>query len=386
MPARGGSKSVYQACTKVAKRGRLGSFKLCRHRGRDLAYCRVAGTFHYFGKWGLPETEQRYRTFIASHLAVQALLTARLKVFTAGDLVGRWMAWMTQERGVGDSKVSAARTVALDVCRTHAALPVDQFGPKVLQQIQRRILNDGRYCRSGINRRIRDIVGIWKWGVSEELVTAGAWQALSTVRPLRGGVGWDPLPRTAADSGDVALVVDYLESREMHGAARCIRFMRATGCRPSEAFGVTWSDMNFNSAPPICVIGKHKGTVHGLDRVLVLNEQAVAAVHDGLTTRLGPDAAVFPNSVGNPWEKTTLAHVVERACRALRIPKWTPYQLRHLVATESVNRTGSEAAAAALLGHSPDSKMIRRYSRDRLALAMVAARVVGVPGQGSRVG
>lgn len=323
---------------------------------------------------------------MASHLAAQAPLTAHLKAFTAGDLVGRWMAWMIQERGAGNSKVSAARTLALDVCRQHSALPVDQFGPKALQRIQQRILNDGRHCRSGINRRIRDIVGIWKWGVSEELVTTGAWQALSAVRPLRGGVGWDPLPRTAADSGDVELVVEYLEGRGMHGAARCIRFMRATGCRPSEAFGIEWSDINFNSSPPICVIRKHKGTVHGLGRVLVLNNQATAAVHGGLTTRLGPKALVFPNSVGNPWEKTTMAHVVERACRALGVPKWTPYQLRHLVATESVNRTGSEAAAAALLGHSPDSKMIRRYSRDRIALAMVAALVVGTEGQGSRVG
>jgi integrase len=72
-----------------------------------------------------------------------------------------------------------------------------------------------------------------------------------------------------------------------------------------------------------------------------------------------------------------MAHMIERACSALGIARWTPYQLRHLAATEAVNRTGSEAAAAALLGHSPDSTMIRRYSRNRLLLAAQAARAVG---------
>ena len=40
-------------------------------------------------------------------------------------------------------------------------------------------------------------------------------------------------------------------------------------------------------------------------------------------------------------------------------------------------RMANEAAAAAMLGHAPNSGMIRRYSRNRLELATMAAKVVG---------
>ena len=72
-----------------------------------------------------------------------------------------------------------------------------------------------------------------------------------------------------------------------------------------------------------------------------------------------------------------MGHMIDRACAALGVERWVPYQLRHLAATEAVNRTGNEAAAAAMLGHAPNSGMIRRYSRNRLELATMAAKVVG---------
>ena len=356
------------------------SLRLCLHRSKNLAYCRVGSKFHYFGTWGKLETEQRYRDFLAKRLAVESQRSqceSAAQSITVGALAQRWVAWMTAERGATNSKVSSARTVALDICREHAALPATRFGPRVLQQIQRRLLTDGLICRSGINRRIRDIVGIWKWGVSEELVSSDAWQSLSSIRPLRSGVGWNPPPRVAADPVDVQAVIEFLHGRGMAGAVRCIQFLRFTGCRPSEAYGATWGDMQLQSSPPLYVVRKHKCSGYGMDRVVVLNDHAVAAVASGMHLRSRPDDLVFCNRAGHAWEKTTLAHAIERSCAALGLKKWTPYQLRHLVATETVNRTGNEAAAAALLGHSPDSRMIRRYSRDRIALAMLAARAVG---------
>ncbi len=31
------------------------SLRLCLHRSKNLAYCRVGSKFHYFGTWGKPE-------------------------------------------------------------------------------------------------------------------------------------------------------------------------------------------------------------------------------------------------------------------------------------------------------------------------------------------
>ena len=72
-----------------------------------------------------------------------------------------------------------------------------------------------------------------------------------------------------------------------------------------------------------------------------------------------------------------MLNLIYRACDAVGVGRWTPYQLRHLAATEAVNRTGSEAAAAAMLGHAPNSTVVRRYSRQRFELAALAAKAVG---------
>jgi integrase len=114
-----------------------------------------------------------------------------------------------------------------------------------------------------------------------------------------------------------------------------------------------------------------------MDRVVVLNAAALAVVHEALADCPRLDAPLFLNRAGQQWEDTELLHMVERACKALGEKRWVPYQLRHLAATEAVNRTGSEAAAAAMLGHAPDSTIIRRYSRQRLLLAAQAAEAVG---------
>jgi integrase len=59
-----------------------------------------------------------------------------------------------------------------------------------------------------------------------------------------------------------------------------------------------------------------------------------------------------------------------------QITSWMPYQMRHLAATEAVAATGSETAAAALLGHSPSSTVVRRYSTQRDASARLAADAI----------
>ena len=135
--------------------------------------------------------------------------------------------------------------------------------------------------------------------------------------------------------------------------------------------------MRLSDSPPVYIVRDHKCAVHGMERVVVLNHAALTAVREALAECPRTDTPIFQNRACGSWEKTTLAHMIERACRVLGVPRWTPYQLRHLAATEAVNRTGNEAAAAAMLGHSPDSKTIRRYSRNRTELAAVAAKAVG---------
>jgi integrase len=103
-----------------------------------------------------------------------------------------------------------------------------------------------------------------------------------------------------------------------------------------------------------------------------LNTDAIAALGGGMRVG-GGDAFVFDNTNGRPFKPNALLLAIRRGVSATGCATWYPYGLRHLAATTALARTGSEAAAAALLGHTPRSTIIQRYSRDRRVLAAMAA-------------
>jgi len=300
-----------------------------------------------------------------------------MRPLSVGELCERFVLAMREEHGARSWWEERARAVAMLVCAKYAGLEATAFGPKALQDIQQTLLAEGRLTRYGINRSKQHIVALFKWAVSQELVPPSAWHALQAVRALRRGKGRDNPPRLPADSAAVDAVVAHLMANGNAGAALCIRFMRATGCRPGEAFAATAADFRLSDPLPTYTVREHKNTHRGMERVVPLNAAAVAAVRDALAARPLTHGPLFVNSAGHGWEKSVMLNIVKRACASLGIQHWTPYQLRHLAATEAVNRTGNEAAVAAMLGHAPDSTVVRRYSVNRLELAARAAQAVG---------
>jgi integrase len=346
------------------------------HRPTGQAYVRVRGRIHYLGKYGTHESRVRHRNIVAAAMAQQEAADL-MRPLSVGELCERFVTAMREEHGPRSWWAERARAVALTVCAKHAGVEAAAFGPKALQDIQQTLLAEGRLSRYGINRSKQHIVAMFKWAVAQELVPPSAWHALQAVRALRRGKGRDNPPRLPADSAAVDAVVAHLMANGNTGAALCIRFMRATGCRPGEAFAATAADFRLSDPLPTYTVREHKNTHRGMERVVPLNVAAVGAVRDALAARPLTHGPLFVNSAGHGWEKSVMLNIVKRACAALGIQHWTPYQLRHLAATEAVNRTGNEAAVAAMLGHAPDSTVVRRYSVNRLELAARAAQAVG---------
>ena len=348
------------------------------HKTRNLAYVRLGGKFVYLGRAHSPESHERYHAALADHLAGVAPTTTRQRkprnAFTIGEHAERWYHAMRDQFGPTHQKAYEARHAALELTTHHATATVAEFGPRAFKAIRDRLAKEGR-SRQFVNRRMNSIRRCVRWGVGEELVPGDRIQALAAVDGLRHGSAPETPPRMAADPIAVEMSVRWLDAHGHTGAANLVRFLKATGCRPGEAASARWSEFILGGELPYYRPTRHKTARHGIERLVPMNCDALAAI--GGAMRLGgPDGFVFTHTRGEPFTSNSLLLAVRRAIAGTGCANWSPYGLRHLAATTALARTGSEAAAAALLGHTPRSTIIQRYSRDRLALAMRAAKSI----------
>ncbi len=285
----------------------------------------------------------------------------------------------------------------------HAHVLVVQFGPKSLKAIQQRLAATpcrnlaGRYkgqaspptlCRSQVNSRVNHIRRIFKWGVSEELVPPTILEALRCVSGLRRGEAHDNPPRVAVDPAHVHAVMEHLRATPLQApnqtihrlaVADALEFMLSTGCRPGEACGLRWRDVTLEPEPLVELTEHKTQKATGKSRLIPLNQQAADLI---LRLRRSqetaqPDWPVFDASrQGRPLRTNGMYQTVRRACLATGCPQWSPYQIRHTVASIVVARTGSEVEASALLGHTPGSNVVQRYSRNRLTSARRGAEAL----------
>jgi integrase len=349
----------------------------CVHKGRNLAYITVDGREHYLGRAHSPESHARYRealSALAAGLQPESHPAPRPRGLTVGELAELWYLAMREQFGKTHQKAYEAAHAATELNLHHASARVSEFGPRAFKAIRDRLLRAGR-SRQFINRRMNSIRRCFRWGVAEELVPGDRIQALAAVDGLRHGAAPECPPRQAADPKAVDAAVRWLEAHGHAGAAALVRFLRATGCRPGEACQARWCEFHLDGEAPHYRPARHKTARHGIERLIPLNTDALAAIGGGMGVGRG-SSYVFVHTRGEPFTPNALLLAVRRAIAATGCARWSPYELRHLAATTALAKTGSEAAAAALLGHSPRSTIVQRYSRDRLALAMQAAKAI----------
>jgi integrase len=351
----------------------------CVHKSRNLAYMTLGGREVYLGRAHSPESHAKYREALSALLAglppTEAVRTNRKpSALTVAELAERWYLAERERHGQRHQSVYEAAYAARELNHAHATARVAEFGPRAFKAIRDRMVREGR-SRQWANRMMNAIRRCFRWGVGEELVPGDRLEALAAVDGLRHGAAPEAPPRRAADPEAVESVVRWLEAEGHAGAAALVRFLRATGCRPGEACRAKWCEFTLGGEMPHYRPTTHQTARHGNARLIPLNADALAAIGGGMCVGLA-GVYVFVHTRGDPFTPNALLLAVRRAIAATGCAKWSPYELRHLAATTALAKTGSEAAAAALLGHSPRSTIVQRYSRDRLALAMQAAKAI----------
>lgn len=320
------------------------------HKATGQAYVRHEGKCKYFGKWGLLETEQRYRQWLAGGKSTATCCKI-------ADLIERY----NLDR---PSKNHADKVKAVSDLGPVASLTVDQYSPLAYRK-HREHLDNGNRCARHINDLMRLMQRIFRWGVSMELVPLEVYERLKTVDPLKPHeVEHQSTPRKPVKREHVERTL-----KELHQMpADIIRLLLYTGARPGEICGMRGSEIDQYGPQDTWVYrpSKHKTGHHGKRRYIVFGKQGQAILAKYMTS-----GHLFPSSViiGH-YQPASLRQAVYHACGRVGLSHWTPYQLRHLRMTELSIDKGLEVAASVAghgeLGttrgytHEPDAETLKK--------------------------
>jgi integrase len=139
--------------------------------------------------------------------------------------------------------------------------------------------------------------------------------------------------------------------------AALVRFLWLTGCRPSEAGGLTVEDVRWDER--CAILQEHKTAHRGKVRVIYLSDEALAILR--VQQAEHPRGYLFRRPTGGRWTTHSITQKFARVSRVAGV-KVTAYGLRHSFATDALAKGVPDAQVAALMGHSGTATLHRHYS------------------------
>ena len=314
-------------------------------------------------------------------------------------------------------------TYALDVLlECFPNLPCEEFGPLRLKEVRKRMI-EKKWCRTQINRLVCTVRRMFKWAVSEQMVSPVILHGLQSVTALKRG-------RTKAKESKPVKPVDEQHVYEVLAhttpvVAAMIELQLLTGMRPGELVTMRPCDIDrSNKAVWHYCPETHKNSYRGIERIVSIGPRGQELLRPFLLrakdaycfspteaekqrrqkrtdqrrtppsygNRVGTNRKEHPKRTpGDRYDSTSYRKAVQyaiTACNKVRrteakaagvepdlMPKWTPYQLRHTHATKIRRELGYETAGAAL-GHT-NMSATAIYAERNQGLADEAAKRFG---------
>ena len=401
--------------------------KRCFHRATGRYYVTLGGREIYLGS-DPRRAHREYDRLIAEWLAGGRTLQAGggAADLTIVELVDRFRRWAERQyRHPDGTPTGHAESVVKPALRALRRMYGDtraaEFSPLKLQALREKLVASD-LSRNCVNQRVRIVKQLFKWAVAQELVPVAVHQALETVTGLRAGrtEARETEPVGPVDDATLEATLRYLPPV----VAAMVQVQRLTGMRPDEVCQLRPCDLDRTGDVWLYTPRRHKTAHRGKRRVVCIGPRAqqvllpfllrdaeafcfspaesVARLHAARNAR-----RVTPLSCGNrpgtnrqsrPKRKAGARYCVMNYRRAIQraadranveahrerpdvpagerlVPKWSPNQLRHALATEVRREHGLEAAQVAL-GHAR-ADVTQVYAERDLALAVAVARATG---------
>jgi integrase len=383
---------------------------ICHHKPSGQALVRLNGRDHYLGPYGSGASQAAYNRLIGEWMAGGRQLPAAPPTpLTINEVLVSYKEhveeYYCRPDGQPTTEVNNIRYALRPLRKLYGSLPAMDFGPLKLITVRDAMIDLG-WSRNGINKQIGRIKQFFKWAVSRELVPAGVYHALVTVRGLAPGrsSAADNEPVRPAPQAHIDAVLPLLSSP----VAAMVKLQLFTGARPGEITSMRMAELNMTGPVWKYRPEQHKTRHHGHERVILLGPRAQAVLEPFLTSNTGsylfrPADAVAerrakaaaarktPLQYGNRpgtnrkskpkrtpgefYDVTAYNRAIRRACEAAGIPHWHTHQLRHNSATYLREEFGIEAAKT-ILGHATLSATLL-YAEDSLKKAESIMSKVG---------
>lgn len=379
----------------------------CLHKTSGRAVVFIDRKPVYLGKFNSPEARRKYGEIIANLSKGIGPGSGRAKPDPGITVAHLCLKYATEHLPrYSDDEQDCQRGAVRILRELFGETPAADFGPLRLRTVQAAMIERG-WSRGYINRQVKRLRFIFKWGVSWELVPKHTPEALRTVPSLGHGDAPESKPRRAIPDEQLQAVRAILDGRNRD----LFDLLLLTGARPGELLSLKTGDIDRTGDVWRADLARHKTSHKGKARVLFFNAEAQAILQRYLSAdpakRLFPVrrdsfggaikracevAFGMPDELRNIRRKPTRkqladpnyrpptpAEIVERKKQARewrRQHVWTPHWLRHTVATRLADELGTEAAQR-LLGHA-DRAMTEHYSRAAERLATNAAKALKI--------
>lgn len=396
--------------------------RMSLHKSSGQARVVLAGKEHYLGKWGTPDAHAKYAALMRAWVDSGGVPppqhqapTVVEATYRVRDLQRDYLAFLDatgrhQKHGVPTSQRVYVEITLRAFCAFAGELPVHRLRESLLVQWRDRLEGNAKLTRNGINRKVRTLLGVLRWGRARGHVTREAWADCAAIEPLRRGqCGSRPergRPRRAPSFDEIERVAAACKSRQV---AAMLRLQALTAMRPGEVAAMRWQDIDqrpVQAAEGVACWTYHvaapKTEHHGrtVKYYLPPAAQAILREFPGL-----PGAYVFSVEAamherrqrlranrqtpvtdstrridaarsrvfGARWSSQAYLHHVERACVTAGVDRFTPHEVRHAALTWVANHIGVTAAMA-VANHASAQVTARYVHRDEAqALAAVAA-------------
>lgn len=236
-------------------------------------------------------------------------------------------------------------------------LPLGELGTPVMAQIRDLRAREGTLSRSYINKLIGYARQFALWAAEYGHAPGSLVGEIQAVRKLRRGAhGAGETDRVEpANPEHVELV------RRSVGpvVASYIEMLLYTGMRPGEARVMRAGDLELVATDAyVYTPMSHKTAHHGKARYIAIVgpafDLANRLIYQLRSSSLYQDAEYLfsPDGDGRrPYAEYSIAQVIRQRCDRLGIERWSPNQIRHLVATEHHSRGHETSEISTVLGH-----------------------------------